>query len=242
MHANQMRFFDLVIAEFPERFSGRVLDIGSLDINGGLNDRFNASEYLGVDIGPGANVHLVAQGEDLDLPTGSFDVVMSSECFEHNPAWRATLNNMIRMTRPGGLIVFSCATTGRPEHGTSRSDKGFGAPLAVERGQEYYANVNTGEVWKSIDQAVLSGGFIALNDRIFDLYFVGIKANGHRSSTTNLSQLEAKVRATFEDYSSYPSLFSFTRDRSRRYIARIVGDGALWKVRAALRRSGVRSG
>jgi SAM-dependent methyltransferase len=239
MHADQMRFFDLVIAQFPQHFAGRVLDIGSLDINGGLNDRFDAKEYIGVDIGPGENVHLVAHGENLDLPTGSFDVVMSSECFEHNPAWRATLNNMIRMARPGGLIAFSCATTGRPEHGTSRSDRGFGAPLAVEVGQEYYANVAPSQVWKCIDRPMLAGGFTAVNDRIFDLYFVGIKAPGDGASRSALATCERLVRDTFESYSSYGDLRSFARDRSRRYVARVVGDKALWNVRSVLRRSEV---
>ena len=50
---------------------------------------------------------------DIALPTASFDVVISCECFEHNPYWRETFLNMTRVLRPGGLFVLTCATTGR---------------------------------------------------------------------------------------------------------------------------------
>ena len=115
-HTDQIQFFQQVIQHFPGFFSGKVIDIGSNDINGGPHKYVNASEYVGVDLGPGTNVNLVSRGEEVQLPSGYFDVAMSSECFEHAPTWRAILLNMIRMTRPGGLVAFSCATTGRPEH------------------------------------------------------------------------------------------------------------------------------
>lgn len=97
-----MLFFGDVVAAFPGHFAGRVLDIGSLDINGGPHTLFTSAEYVGVDLGSGPNVTHVGRGEDLTLPDGRFDVAMSSECFEHNRAWRATVSNMIRMTRRGG--------------------------------------------------------------------------------------------------------------------------------------------
>jgi 2-polyprenyl-3-methyl-5-hydroxy-6-metoxy-1,4-benzoquinol methylase len=56
-----------------------------------------------------------------DALAGLFDVVISCEVMEHNPFWVATLTNMIRLLKPGGLLVMSCATIGRKEHGTARS-------------------------------------------------------------------------------------------------------------------------
>ena len=44
------------------------------------------------------------------------------------------------MTRPGGIVVFSCASRFRMEHGTSRSDGGRMAPSSVASGVEYYKN------------------------------------------------------------------------------------------------------
>lgn len=230
-HADQIRFFDLAVATFPEHFAGRVLDIGALDINGGPHERMQPREYIGVDLAAGPNVTLIGRGEDVELPSGSFDVTMSSECFEHNPAWMATLHNMIRMTRPSGLVVFTCATRGRPEHGTSRSDAGFGAPLAVAAGQEHYANVTPREVRTVIADGRIARSFTVVNDRMFDLYFAGLREPATASDLARLAELEASVKATFVDRRSFPSTRAFAAARARRYVATVVGDPALEVVR-----------
>lgn len=230
-HADQIRFFDIVMRYFPDHFSGRVLDIGALDINGGPHERMSPSEYVGVDLSEGPNISIVAKGEDLDLPSNSFDVAMSSECFEHNPHWRATLQNMIRMTRPEGVVAFSCATTGRPEHGTTRSDGGWAAPLAVDQGQEYYRNVTSSQVLAVIDDDQLPAKFIVLNDRIFDLYFVGIKGKATTQKVAALKACRDELRATYQTRQSYGSTQAFLNNRSRRFIARGVGDPTLEAIR-----------
>ena len=48
--------------------------------------------------------------------------------------------NMVRLLRPGGLFILTCAAPGRKEHGTSRSDT-WGSPLTVAAGQEHYENL-----------------------------------------------------------------------------------------------------
>jgi SAM-dependent methyltransferase len=151
-----MEFFKVVFEVFPEHVAGSVIDIGSLDINGGPHRLISPSRYVGVDLGEGPNVDLVERGEELGFASAEFDVSMSSECFEHNPHWRATLHNMVRMTKPGGLIVFTCATTGRAEHGTSRSDGGASAPLATQIGQEYYHNVTVEDVTECLKGSKVS--------------------------------------------------------------------------------------
>jgi SAM-dependent methyltransferase len=182
-HGSQTKFFQLVVKHFPELFGGSVLDVGSLDINGGPHLLISPRTYVGVDLGEGPNVTLVGRGEDLDLPTASFDVSMSSECFEHNPYWRATLLNMVRMTRPEGLIVFTCATTGRLEHGTSRTDVDS-APLAVAVGQEYYENVTPKQVATALRGSSLATWAAFVNKHESDLLFVGIRGPISDSATT----------------------------------------------------------
>jgi SAM-dependent methyltransferase len=195
-----MYFFKSCIDSFPELFSGKVIDIGALDINGGPHRLLISSEYEGVDVAEGKNVTLVSKGEDVDRQSNYFDVSMSSECFEHNPSWRATLYNMIRMTKPLGLVVFSCASNGRPEHGTSRSDGGSAAPLTVQQGQEYYQNVSRSMVLSVLDQSQFQEFRIYRNLKSCDLYFIGIKAP-HGDSlemagpmTFKLSNLDKKLR------------------------------------------------
>ena len=58
-------------------------------------------------------------GEDYDEPDETFDTIISCECWEHNPFYKESILNAIRMLKSGGLFFFTCATTGRPVHGVS---------------------------------------------------------------------------------------------------------------------------
>jgi SAM-dependent methyltransferase len=172
-HGAQRVFFEKVREQYPEFFSSqRVLEIGSLDINGTVRDFFTNCSYTGVDVAAGPAVDIVAQGQDLSFPDDSFDVAVSAECFEHNPYWRETFLNMVRMTRSGGLVAFTCAADGRPEHGTSRSDVGS-SPLTVGLGWDYYRNL--GEADFDADSLAGFGSSGFYDNRVnLDLYFVGV--------------------------------------------------------------------
>lgn len=121
---------------------------------------------------------MIGRGENLDLKTNSFDAVFSGECFEHNLNYLSTFFNMIRMTKLGGVVAFTCASRFRMEHGTTRSDGGTGAPSSVLTGNEYYKNLTS----KHFKHAVREDYFLI--HRLYrnfaeqDLYFVGIKKSG----------------------------------------------------------------
>jgi SAM-dependent methyltransferase len=173
MHPDQLDFVGRVKAVFPAHFRGvRVLEIGSLDINGSIRALFEGCDYTGVDVAPGPGVDRVCHGEDLDDPPASFDTVISCEVMEHNPRWQDTFRNMVRLCRPGGLVVMTCATRGRAEHGTSRSMPG-NSPLTVGLGQEYYRNLTARDFVDSGVTAGLASATFLENWRKFDLYFVG---------------------------------------------------------------------
>ena len=173
-HEAQLSFFASAISAFPEHFSGRVLDVGSYDINGGPHHLFTAAEYVGVDLVPGPNVTLVSPGQDLDFPDHYFDVTMSSECFEHNEAWRLTLQNMIRMTRASGLVILTAASTGRAEHGTRRSDGGWANPGISAIEVEWYRNLTRPAVIKAVAEAPLDFTGVNVDKAACDLYFIGL--------------------------------------------------------------------
>ena len=109
------------------------------------------------------------------LPSGYYDVTASAECFEHNPFWVETFANMLRLTKPGGLVIFSCATTGRQEHGTSRTDPND-SPLTAELGWNYYRNLDAQDF---LDTFNLPGWFDCFHflvcPQTFDLYFYGVR-------------------------------------------------------------------
>ena len=164
-----MAFVNRIKNLFPDLFLGkRVLEIGSLDINGSIRPLFANCVYVGVDLGPGPGVDLVVAGEDLTYPDGSFDVVASCECFEHNPNWVATFNNMTRMSRE--LVFFSCATTGRPEHGTRRCNP-HDAPFCGD----HYRNLTAEDVMAECDLSSYEMYEFSVNDQAHDLYFWGVK-------------------------------------------------------------------
>ena len=143
-HQEQINFCKSVKEFMPDFFKGvSVLDIGSLDINGNNRYLFDNYDYTGIDIGEGKNVDIVCKGHEFK-PNGGhqFDVVISTECFEHDKYWRETVRNVIdNLLKSGGLFIFTCATTGRPEHGTKRtspSDSPFTSK--AEDCEDYYMN------------------------------------------------------------------------------------------------------
>lgn len=172
-HKQQQIFIQIIKTSFPQYFAGtRVLEIGSLDINGSARGHFDAKEYIGLDVGPGPGVDVVCQGQEYSEPDGSFDVVLSCETMEHNPFWRETFENMLRLCRPGGLVLMTCASTGRPEHGTKRTTP-QDAPL-IE--WDYYGNRTAADFRRSVPVRQQCAAWMFCTDlSSCDLYFVGFK-------------------------------------------------------------------
>ena len=176
-HPDQLAFFKIAATHFPEHFrDSRILEVGSLDINGSIRSIASGCEYIGIDIGPGPGVDVVVPGQEYAGEDESFDTVLSAECMEHNPAWRETMTNMVRVLRPGGLFLLTCAAPGRPEHGTSRSSPDA-SPLTVQAGQEYYRNLSSRDVKRSGAISELDITHYCTNWSARDLYVAGIKAN-----------------------------------------------------------------
>ncbi len=173
-HFQQLQFVHLAARHIAEDWRGlSVLEIGSADVNGSIRPFFAGSRYVGVDLEPGPGVDLVGSGEDVRLDDDSFDVTVSCECFEHNPAWCDTFLNMHRMTRPGGIVIVTCASRGRPEHGTTRT-RPFDSPGTIARGWNYYRNLNRAdfEARIPIEKLFETHAFFR-NEVSKDLYFVG---------------------------------------------------------------------
>ena len=92
-HPEQSQYFRSVKNRFPGKFTNcSVLDIGSLDVNGNNRYLFTNYKYVGVDIGPGKNVDVVSRGHEYKSDT-LFDIVISSECFEHDEFWPLNMQN-----------------------------------------------------------------------------------------------------------------------------------------------------
>lgn len=95
-----------------------ILDIGSYDVNGSYRDLFaqDAWHYSGADLEAGPNVDLVLEDPyRLPFPSGSVDVVVSGQAFEHVEFFWLAWLEMERVLKPGGLILLIAPSRG-PEH------------------------------------------------------------------------------------------------------------------------------
>ncbi len=154
MHEAQVNFCKLVQSQFPLYFMNqKVLDCGSLDINGNNRYLFSNCQYTGIDIGAGRNVDIVTPIHKYNAVDSSYDTIISTECFEHDIHYKESLKNICRMLKPGGLFLFTCAGIGRPEHGTLRSKPHDSPFTSQEIGEwaDYYKNLEEKDIRAAID-------------------------------------------------------------------------------------------
>lgn len=179
MHDQARDFTVFVKKLFPDYFlNKRVLDVGSGDINGNNRFLFENCEYHGNDVVPAQNITVVSKTKDLQFDDESFDTIISTECFEHDPEYRQSFTKIYKMLKPGGLFLFTCASTGRPEHGTRRTTPGdsYGTIGNLEDMSDYYKNlteVDLNEVLNINELFAIWDSYY--NNNPCDLYFVGIK-------------------------------------------------------------------
>lgn len=169
MHQQARDFVLAVRRKHPAFFQDtNVLEVGSLDINGSIRNYFKGGNYFGLDLGPGPGVDKVVPPDGPWTILSDWDVVCSSEMFEHNRHWRATWDRMIDYCRPGGLVFFTCATTGRGEHGTTRT-----SPQDAPFTNDFYEN----RVASDFDVSAFSEHHFETEAGHRDLYFWGIKCD-----------------------------------------------------------------
>ena len=97
----------------------RILDVGSLDVNGSYRPVFSASpwSYTGIDLTAGSNVDLVLHTPYVwrEVASRSADVVISGQAFEHIPYFWITMLEIARVLRIGGICCILAPSSG-PEH------------------------------------------------------------------------------------------------------------------------------
>ena len=187
-HQQQFRFIHFVKQTLPYYFKDKiVLEVGSLNINGSVRDFFVDSSYTGIDVAEGKDVDLVVKGENYAGQANSIDVVISCECFEHNPEYEKTFINMVRVLKKDGLFIMTCATHGRKQHGTSLSDPAA-SPLTIIQGQDYYKNLIEDDFQFFNLKHLFVDYFFVTDSSSSDLYFLGL---GKDADKINVAQFSA---------------------------------------------------
>ncbi len=180
MHKEVKDYCLKILDIYPTYFEdANVLDVGSLDINGNNRYLFKNATYNGLDLAIGENVDIVSPMHLFKAPDAFYDFIISTECFEHDMFYVQSIQNIIRLLKPNGAFLFTCASTNRHEHGTERTDGGYSAPFLLDMDnswRNYYKNL-TAEDIQSI------AGFndvwdfykFEYNANYTDLYFFGVK-------------------------------------------------------------------
>ncbi|MDD5226810.1 MAG: class I SAM-dependent methyltransferase [Candidatus Omnitrophica bacterium] len=110
---------------FVERYLDRsrelsVLDIGSKDVNGSYRRLFDSPnwKYTGLDLEPGKNVDIVANGPySYPVADRSFDVVISGSTLEHVLDMHAFIREAARvLTKDGLMCIIAPWTWGQHKH------------------------------------------------------------------------------------------------------------------------------
>ena len=143
-----LRFFEKYCKDNIE--TKKILDVGSYDVNGTLKPIFERGEYVGLDMMAGPNVDIVSKAHDIDLPDESFDIILSTSCFEHDDMFWVTFLEMCRIVKPGGFI-YTCQPKEGPYHAHPGDNWRFyedaGAALAKWAHRSNYKNIKLIETY-----------------------------------------------------------------------------------------------
>lgn len=170
MHPESFQFVEMVKSEYPDFFRNKkVLEVGSLDINGSVRQFFENCDYEGIDIAEGPGVDRVVLAHQFLRPD-VYDVVISSEMLEHDRYWFTSLKQMYKNLKPGGLFVLSCAGPKRPEHGTTKTDT-YSSPFTTD----YYRNISKEDFLNALPNDLFNECTIGYDRGEEDLHFWGVK-------------------------------------------------------------------
>ena len=114
MHDTAFAIGTLAMNIYADLRTDSVLEVGSQAINGSLRESaLPTTRYVGVDIEEGEGVDLVIEpGKPLPVQDNSFDLVMATSVFEHDPAFWMTFLEMCRATKDGGYVYINAPSNG----------------------------------------------------------------------------------------------------------------------------------
>jgi SAM-dependent methyltransferase len=186
-HKEQIDYVNRIKNKFPEYFNNKiVLGVGTFDVCGSEDKFFENCEYSGLDLGTGPGVDIVCPAQDYDAPDESYETIISCECFEHNPFYKETIQNIVRLLKPNGMFLFTCATTGRPVHGIKsleeeskiKHENWITMPnVSIDNwDNEYYKNLTEEDIRECVDfEDIFSEFEFEIEKDHCDLFFWGIK-------------------------------------------------------------------
>lgn len=148
------------ISRHKDKLQGKLLEVGSLDVNGTV--RVVVDVTVGIDMRPGKCVDLVCDIKDIHqhYPSGYFDACISANTLEHVEDWKAFILNTWGMVKDGGWLLMTMASVAKKYHGYPHDY----IRLTEEQVKTIYPNAEFEEVGRvSIGWVVQKKGDVNLN-------------------------------------------------------------------------------
>lgn len=122
MHMSSLDKMDWFVKKYLGQYSDKplkVLDVGSQDVNGTYRQFFENRhwEYIGCDMVPGKNVAIILKNayDWKEIESGSIDVVITGQTFEHVEYPWITILEIARVLKTEGICCIIAPASG-PEH------------------------------------------------------------------------------------------------------------------------------
>ena len=173
-HIAQRNWCKEIKEKYPSYFfEQRVLDVGSLDINGNNKELFEECEYVGLDVIEGDNVDVISVAHQYE-PDELFNVVLSTNALEHDIHYELTIKKMIDLLKPKGFIFVSAGYKykihGTLKHGPENS----GTSKMKRKWANYYKNLTIKDIINIVNfEEIFKEFYIGIAGK--DLRFWGIK-------------------------------------------------------------------
>lgn len=104
------------VTDNAEKLTGRILEVGSFNVNGSVRDIITV--HTGIDLRKGKGVDLVGKAEDLPnhFEAGYFDSVVTTDTLEHVEHWKECLQGISQVVKPEGWWVCTMASLRKGKH------------------------------------------------------------------------------------------------------------------------------
>lgn len=115
MHDTAIEAGSYFLSNYWRQHFSKILDVGSLNVNGSLRDYApGESTFVGLDIEAGDGVDVVLDKPQAPFPfeDKSFDVIVSTSCFEHDQMFWKTFLEMVRTVKSDGYIYINAPSNG----------------------------------------------------------------------------------------------------------------------------------
>jgi len=108
MHDANRRFWEYCAKTYPAYFMrpSKVLEAGSLNVNGSVRHYFDVDSYVGLDWREGPGVDKVCFAHEMEFPY-LFDTIASASMLEHDPFWDRSIHALVKHLAPDGILVMT---------------------------------------------------------------------------------------------------------------------------------------